>query len=291
MDNWEKDIELAQYTTFKIGGKADYFYRAKSIDGLVESIKSAKKENLPFFILGNGSNTLISDSGFRGLVIKMEYNFIEKPTENEIIAGAGTLLSTLLFESIKYDLTSLEWAIGIPGTIGGAICGNAGAYGQSISNLIKSVEILDTENLKIENKDAEFCEFKYRESIFKNNNRYIILSAVFEFQKGNKEEIDKTIKAYILQRQEKNPLGPSAGCVFKNIQKGEEKISVGQLIEKCGLKGKILGGAQISDKHANFIVNINNAKCTDVLGLIDLAKKAVKSEQGFEIKEEIVILK
>ncbi|HUT96231.1 MAG TPA: UDP-N-acetylmuramate dehydrogenase [Candidatus Paceibacterota bacterium] len=291
MDNWEKDIELAQYTTFKIGGKADYFYRVKSVDDLIESIKSAKKENLPFFILGSGSNLLVSDEGFRGLVIKMEYGFIEKPTESEIIAGAGMLLSTLLFESIKYNLSGLEWAIGIPGTVGGAICGNSGAFGQSTSNSVKSVEILDTETMEVENKIFEFCDFKYRRSIFKNNNRYIILSAAFEFQKNNKEEIDKNIKEYISQRQKNNPIGPSAGCVFRNIQKGEEKISVGKIIEACRLKGKIIGGAQISDKHANFIVNINNAKAKDVLDLIDLAKKTVKLQEGFDIEEEIVILK
>lgn len=290
MDNWEKDIELAQYTTFKIGGKADYFCECKTKEELLECAKSTKERKIHFFILGGGSNILINDNGFRGLVIKMEYNFMEKTADDEIEVGAGTYLSNLLFESIKYDLSGLEWAAGIPGTIGGAICGNAGAFGQSISNSIKSIEILDTENMKTENVNPEFCEFKYRESIFKNNNRYIIISAVLKFQKKDKEEINETIKSHILQRQEKNPIGSSAGCVFKNIEKDGEKISVGKIIEKCGLKGKIIGGAQIAEKHANFIININNSKAKDVLDLINLVKKTVKSQEGLDLKEEIIIL-
>lgn len=291
MDNWEKDIELAQYTTFKIGGKADYFYRVKSADDLIGCIKLAKEGKLPFFILGSGSNLLVNDDGFRGLVIKMENNFIENLPEFRIEVGAGTPLNGLLAEAMKNDFTGLEWAIGIPGTLGGAVCGNAGAFGQSTSGSVESVKILDTEAMEIKDVGPEFCGFNYRNSIFKNNNKFVILSAILKFNKGSKEEIDKKIKEHISQRQTKNPVEPSAGCVFKNIQKGEEKISVGKIIEKCGLKGKTIGGAQISDKHANFIVNINNAKYADVLGLIDLAKKTVKSEQGFDLEEEIIILK
>lgn len=291
MNDWEKDIELAQYTTFKIGGKADYFYRAKSVDDLIESIKSAKEKNLPFFILGSGSNLLVSDEGFRGLVIKMENNFINSLSDYRFESGAGTPLSSLLAEAMKNDFTGMEWAIGIPGTLGGAICGNSGAFGQSILGSIESVKIFDTEVIEVKDIGVEFCRFTYRNSAFKNNRRFVILSAILKFNKGNKEEINKKIKEYISQRQAKNPIGPSAGCIFRNIQIKDEKISVGNLIEKNGLKGKIIGGAQISDRHANFIVNVNNAKCADVLDLIDLVKKTVKSQEGFDIEEEIVILK
>ncbi|PIV12637.1 MAG: UDP-N-acetylenolpyruvoylglucosamine reductase [Candidatus Nealsonbacteria bacterium CG03_land_8_20_14_0_80_36_12] len=290
----KSNISLAKYTTFKIGGPAQYFFIAKEKKDVIEAIKMAKKNGLPFFVLGEGSNLLVSDKGFNGLVIKFQVsNF--KFQDPEVVAEAGTILEELVKGSMKRGLTGLEWAAGIPGTVGGAIRGNAAAFGSSIGNLVKRVEVLKcgeirslkeigSQNQKIrifKNKD---CKFSYRDSIFKKNPNLIILAVELQIEKGDKKKIKKEITKNLDYRKKNHPLNfPSAGSVFKN----PPQFSAGFLIEKCGLKGKTIGQAQISKKHSNFIVNLGGAKAKDVKKLINLAKKKVKEKFGVELEEEL----
>lgn len=302
----KKNISLALYTTFKIGGLADYFCVVKNVEELKDVLQQANKKSWKIFILGGGSNLLISDKGFRGLVIKMNCDFVDKKENGLYEVGAGTLLAKLLAETIKNNLTGLEWGIGIPGTLGGAICGNSGAYGHSIAESIITVKVLDLKKLKTKTFRIKDCEFEYRRSIFKENNQYVILSAEMQFYKGEGDKIKESFLKYSGERKNKIPPYPSAGCVFKNISVDDMtyeflnkippekikggKIPVGYLIEQCGLKGKRIGGAEISSQHANFIVNFNKAKAIDVLELINLVKNEVKNQFSVNLQDEICYL-
>jgi len=218
--------------------------------------------------------------------------------KNKIIAGAGTKLRELVNTSVKRGLTGLEWAVGVPGTLGGAIYGNAGWPGdkKNISAVIKSVEVLDiSREPKIKKFNKSACRFKYRDSAFKHNKNLIILGAELKLKKGNKIKIKKEITEIIKKRKNKIPIEPSAGCVFKNPSPAQispkfmagKGFSAGELIEKCGLKGKKIGNAQISEKHANFIVNLGGAKAKDVVKLIKIIKQRVKNKFGLKLEEEI----
>ena len=303
----KEKIPLKEYTTFKIGGPARYFFVAKSKEGLKNAILWAKKKKLPFFILGGGSNVLFSDKGFNGLVIKLQNTQSEIRNTN-VIAGAGVPLQKLVLEAAKKGLSGLENLAGIPGTLGGAIWGNAGAFGREIGDLVEEVKVLDVGGSKLEvkklkNKD---CKFGYRDSIFKKKENLIILEATLKLKKGKRKEIKEKMKEILKLRKEKQPLEfPSAGSVFKNVpiekvpkkiqEKFKEKIKdgflpAGVLIEAAGLKGYQIGGAKISEKHANFIVNTGEAKARDVLKLIELIKKRVRKKFKIELKEEIVLV-
>ena len=306
----KKNVLLKNYTTFKIGGRAKYFYIAKNTEDLIKAILVAKKFKLPFFILGGGSNLLVSDEGFRGLVIKILFSksyFLN----SQISAEAGTILGQLISATLNTGLTGLEWAAGIPGTVGGAICGNAGAFKKSMKNIVKEVEVFDLKNKKIKILKNRDCKFGYRDSIFKQKKNLIILSATLQLKKGNKKEIEKKIKEYLNFRKEKQPLNlPSAGSVFKNFTPHRNEVSgagpalkmalqefnrkdlipAAYLIEKCGLKGKKIGKVKISEKHANFIVNLGGGKAKDVKKLINLAKKKVKNKFSITLEEEIQFL-
>lgn len=289
----QRNIPLAPLTTFKIGGPAKYFLKVKNKNELVEAIKWAKKKNLPcrqaglpagqaglpYFILGGGSNILVSDKGFNGLIIELLIRDCQL-LGNKILVGAGMSLAKLVTFSIKNGLTGLEWAVGIPGTIGGAVRGNAGALGHSISEYLEKVKILRADKI-IELKNKEIG-FSYRQSIFKRN-QDIILEAVLALKKGRAQESKKIIKENIQRRATAHPAQPSAGCIFKNPKSG----SAGLLIQQCGLKGKQIDGAKISQKHANFIVNTGQAKARDVRALIALIKRKVKDKFNIELEEEI----
>lgn len=301
----QKNILLKNHTTFKIGGRARYFLVAKEKEDLVKAVKAAKKFNLPFFILGKGSNVLFSDKGYKGLVIKFQVSGLRFQDSN-IYVGAGVELENVVKLAAKESLTGLEWAAGIPGTVGGAVYGNTGAFGFGIAGLIKSIEVLDSENLKITNFSQANCKFFNKDNIFKQKKNLIILSVVFKLKKGDKKEIQKKIGKYLDYRKKNHPLNfPSAGCTFKN-QKGKIKnqkllkefpqlkefnkkgiIPAAYLIDKCRLKGKRIGKAEISKKHANFIVNLGGAKAKDVTRLIKLAKQEVKNRFGISLEEEI----
>lgn len=302
----QKSILLKNHTTFKIGGRAKYFFIAKTKKDLIKAVKTAEEFKLPLFILGGGSNVLISDKGFDGLVIKMQNSKLKTKNYNSklktIYAESGTRLGSLIKFSSEKSLTNLEWAAGIPGTIGGAIRGNAGAFEKSIADIIKTVEVynLKDEKIKIfknknlphiarQNLDSysariKDCKFNYRDSIFKKKKKLIILSAVLQLKKGNKKEIQKKIKEFLNYRKKTQPLNfPSTGSVFRN----PPDFPAGYLIEECGLKGKKIGNVKISEKHANFIVNLGKGKAKDVKKLINLAKKKVKNKFKINLEEEI----
>jgi UDP-N-acetylmuramate dehydrogenase len=312
----EKDIPLKNYSTFRIGGLAKYFLRTSDKKELKKVIERAKEENIKFLVIGGGSNILFSDSGFDGLVVvyraenllKENFNIERKENEGEVIVKADASIPLSFLISELKNLSGLEWGVGIPGTLGGAINGNAGALGESISNSIESVNILDVSlegvlEKKIKNKD---CFFAYRTSIFKNNSDLIIVSAELRLVKDKEEEVKKRINDNLEKRKARNPRGFSAGSVFRNyygkldenivdsypqLKTFNEKgiIPVGFLIELCDLKGKQIGDAKISDDHANFIINLKNATSADVMSLIDLIKKSVKEKFLIDLKEEIKI--
>ncbi len=308
--NLQSNVSLRDYSTFKIGGEAKYFLATRTKDELIEAVELARKNNLPLFILGGGSKLLISDETFNGLVIKV-LNSEFKVSSSEIFAEAGLLTTRLTDIAFKNNLTGLEWLKGIPGTVGGAIRGNAGAFSSSMKNVVSFVEIFDKEKETIKIFKNRDCKFNYRTSIFEKNPNLIILSCAIQLKKGRKKEIEKKMKEYLNQRIKIQPLNlPSAGSIFKNytltkseisnfnkkllkefpeLEKFIEKgiIPAGYLIDKCSLKGKQIGGAKISEKHANFIVNFNNAKAEDVKKLIDLIKNKVKNRFQIILEEEI----
>ena len=282
----QKNIPLKNYTTFKIGGRAKYFFQAKSKEELIKAIKFAQSAKLSFFILGGGSNVLVSDEGYDGLVINFQFS-ISNFQKDKITAGAGTKLEELVKASARTGLAGLEWAAGIPGTVGGAIHNNVAAFDNSVADVVKSVEVFDVSEPKIKNIEAKNCQFSYKQTIFKENKNLIILSCILQLKPGKVKEIEQKIKHFLDYREKNHPLKfPSAGCIFKN----PSGISAGELIEKCGLKGRKSGGAMISEKHANFIVNLDGAQAKDVLSLINLIKKEVKKKFDVELKEEIQFL-
>lgn len=281
-----ENVSLKSHNTFRIGGKARYFFVAKNKEDLIKAIKLVNDFKLPFFVLGNGSNLLISDKGFKGLVIKIK-NQKSKIKNNLICVEAGVSLGQLVNIASKNNLTGLEWAIGIPGTVGGAIAGNAGAFNKSIGENVSGVEVYDVRNKRIKIFKIKNCKFSYRESIFKKNRNLIIISVKLRLNKGNKEKIKQKMKAYLNHRIETQPLKlPSIGSIFKN-SKG---FFAAELIEKCGLKGKKVEDVKISEKHANFIVNLGKGKARDVVKLISLIKKKVKGKFGVILEEEIIYL-
>jgi UDP-N-acetylmuramate dehydrogenase len=305
----QKNVSLKDHTTFKIGGPAEYFLIVKKTEDLVLGIKFARENKLKITIFGGGSNLLVSDKGLKGLVIKIENKSI-RAEKNLVFAGAGTKLESLVNFCLKNNFNGFEWSAGIPKiTVGGAVYGNAQAFGVKISDFINNIEALDLRNLKIKNFSKKQCQFGLKKSIFKKNKNLVIISAVFSLKKGNKKEIQKKIKEYINYRKSRHPLNfPSAGSVFVNpeiiiknkklLEKFPElnefnkrgTIHVGYLIEKSDLKGKKIGGAQISEKHSNFIVNKGGAKAKDVLKLMALARGRVKKIFGIELETEVQLM-
>jgi UDP-N-acetylmuramate dehydrogenase len=301
----KKNVLLKNFTTYKIGGPAKYFFVAKSKEKLIDALKIAKNFKVPVFILGGGSNLLISDKGFNGLVIKIDISSIEFK-KNYIIAGAGASLTKLANLSASKGLSGLEWAAGIPGTVGGAIYGHAQAFGTKISHSIKKVEMINIETFQVKILSAKQCQFALKNSIFKKNKNLAIVFAVLELKTGKLKEIKEKIAEFITYRKTKHPINfASAGSTFVNpeieiknkklLDKFPELIEhnkkgiipAGYLIAKCGLAGKKIGKAQISKKHANFIVNLGGAKAKDVLALLKLAKQKVKRTFGIDLQIEV----
>jgi UDP-N-acetylmuramate dehydrogenase len=278
----KKNQVLAEFTTFKIGGLADWFYQAKNEQDLIKAVSFCCYQKIPFFILGGGSNLLITDKGFRGMVIKLE-NKEKKVLEEKITVGAGFKLTELVKLATDNNLSGLEFLTGIPGTVGGAVVGNAGAWQQNIGDKVERVKVLDEKN-QIHWFNRMDCQFNYRQSRFKNK-KEIILAIEFVLKKENPLIIKDRIKEYLSKRQSQ-PKAFSAGCIFIN----PKPKSAGDLIEKCGLKGLRKNNAEISPLHANFIVNHGGAKAKDMLELISLVKQKVKEKFGINLEEEITIL-
>lgn len=282
------DEPMKAHTNFKIGGNADIFVTAKSIEDIQTILKITKEYQIPLTVLGNGSNVLVSDKGIRGIILKIDLNnyVIEKQQDYaKIEVEAGVLLGMLSQILLKEQIANFEFAAGIPGTIGGAIRMNAGAYGGEIKDIVKDVTYLD-ENANLITISNEQCMFSYRHSIF-SNQKGIIVKATLQLPYGNKEEIKQKMEEFAQSRKEKQPIHlPSAGSTFK---RGEDFITA-KLIDECGLKGYSVGNAQVSTMHAGFVVNLGEATATDVLNVIEYVKQVVLEKTGKKIELEIELL-
>ena len=288
-ENIRIDEPMSKHTSFKTGGNAEFYILVDNENQIKSLLDYSKQNNIDLYIIGNGSNLLVSDKGIKGIVAKISFEGLSI-TENEdniiVEAGAGVKVMVLAQILKKKGITGFEELSGFPGTIGGANYMNAGAYGKEMKDVIIETKTLNKETGNIENLRNEEQEFTYRGSIFKNK-KYIILQTKLRLKKGNTEEIEKKMNEYLMQRKEKQPLEyPSAGSTFK---RGDGFITA-KLIDECGLKGYQIGGAQISEKHAGFIINKDNATTKDILDLIEYTKKKVFEKFGVQIEEEIEII-
>ncbi len=281
-----ENVNLKKYNTYKIGGIAKYLIKPYDIINLISLIDYLNINNLKYFILGRGSNVILPDEDYEGVVILLEkLNNIEF-INDYVIVESGCNLNMFVNTIINKNLSGLENLYGIPGTIGGAIVQNAGCYGTTISDYLESVTYL--ENGKVYELKKDECNFNYRNSLFKNDKNKIILSSKFKLKSGNKDEMMEFIKDNMLKRKNNQPLEyPNAGSVFRNPLNN----SAGKLIEDSNLKGYNINGAYISDKHANFIINKNNATSKDIKELIEYIKNTIKKNNDIELILEQEIIK
>lgn len=279
--------ELSKYSSFMIGGPADYLCKIKNTEEVSQLIQFARKNKIPHFIIGGGSNILFDDKGFRGLILKIETNNIEV-NGDEITADAGVKIAQLIKIAIENDLAGLEKWLGLPGTVGGAVRGNAGCNGLETKDILTKALILDPETGKTEELENKDFQFSYRHSKIKDSNK-IVLKATFKLKKGSlSPEERKEIMAEIQKfRLTKQPFGLSSGSFFKNPS--SEKPA-GMLIDQAGLKGRSIGNAQISEKHGNFFLNNKGATSEDMKALANLAKREVKAKFGIGLEEEVQII-
>lgn len=277
---------MKNHISFKVGGPADFLLKPKTEDEIKRLIEFLKNENIPYIVIGNGSNLLVKDGGIRGVVIKIADNFNKFEIEDtKVVAQSGALLSFMGKAILNKSLTGFEFAAGIPGTLGGAIAMNAGAYGGEMKDIVKSVRLMDSKGNIIELSNKEM-EFEYRRSLISKSG-YIVLSAIMELKEGNFDEIKGYMKELTKSRVTKQPLNlPSAGSTFKR----PEGHFAAKLIEDSGLKGLTLGGARVSEKHSGFVVNIGDAKAKDIIELINVVKSTVYSKFGVMLEEEVKIL-
>ena len=317
----KENILLAPYTIYKIGGSARFFVEAGSAEHLREAVAFAIEKHIPFVILGAGSNVLISDKGFNGVVIRMTGGTVTTEGERMHI-DAGVMMARAVMESGRSALHGFEWGIGVPGTIGGSVRGNAGCFGGEMKDVVESVDVFDSQrstNYKLSARSGSAsggqttnCHFGYRDSIFKKHAEWIILSATLRLQKGNQQTIQQEIQRITKERVAKQDIGSKCcGCIFKNVEwlsdASEREVLVKQfpelavfrdrptipsafLIDHAGLKGSVQGNVCISDKHANFFINKGNGTSDDVMALIARAKELVKEKYGIELYEEIHLI-
>jgi UDP-N-acetylmuramate dehydrogenase len=301
----QQNEPLAPHTTFHVGGMAKWFVSVRNVAEVSQAIAFAKKERIPWFVLGGGTNTLVSDAGFQGLVIQMTNRDVLVQGER-VTCGAGALSVSVARAAVKASLTGLEWAVSLPGTVGGAVRGNAGCFGGEIKDALEQAAVLTSEGLKIlSNKDLGFS---YRDSVLKKR-LWVVVEAVFRLQKGDRALIKQKMDFVLNKRKTTQPISTgSCGCVFKNVLfeaeadivklRGRVKnipevflqnksIGAGWLIDQLGLKGTKIGGVQISEEHGNFILNTKNGTADQVIQLIALIKTRVRNELGVQLQEEI----
>lgn len=296
---------MKNHTSFRIGGNAEYFLQPQTQEQLAGLMQLAEKEKIPLFFLGRGSNLLVQDNGIDGIVIHLGADFGEKihlSNPTQIYCPAGTKLSDLCQFAAAHSLTGLEFAYGIPGSVGGAIYMNAGAYGGEVKDVLRFVDYLD-KNGNFHRIPAEECEFSYRHSVFSqplspedstsntsnpsNMEGCCILGGVFELTTGEPEKIQSTMDDILERRKSKQPLDfPSAGSTFKR----PEGAFASALIDQCGLKGYRHGGAMVSEKHAGFVINYENASCQDVLALVQEVQAIVLEKTGFHLELEVKVI-
>ncbi len=278
---------LSKHTTFKIGGVADTYVKVTSLSKLSTILKECRESDIDYMIIGNGSNILASDDGYRGVVIRLDGDFrkIALVDDDSVYCGAGATLAALCKFALNNGLSGLEFAWGIPGSVGGAVFMNAGAYGGEMKDVVYSVNHL-TKNGEPGRTEKDDLQFGYRTSVYRQNNA-IITGATLKLRKDNPEDIRARMDDYLGRRSSKQPLEyPSAGSVFKR----PAGAYAGALIEQCGLKGHSHGGAQVSEKHAGFIINKANANANDVKSLIREVQTKVYDETGYNLECELIIL-
>lgn len=292
LNDFQKDVILAPYTTYKIGGKADYFFVAKTKGELTNAIVFARKNNLPYFVLGAGANVLIGDKGYRGLVIKNETKLIAVK-DNLVTAESGAMVENLIEIAADNNLSGLEHFAGIPSTVGGAMWQNLHFLSPDrirtifIEEVVDSAELLDEESNTIQ-VGKEFFKFSYDYSIL-HDRKFIVTEVVFKLRPLSGEKIRSQISENLKWRNDKQPQlheFPSCGSVFKKI----EGIGAGRLIDQVGLKGLVVGGVKVSEKHANYLVNTGEATALNVITLISIIQDKVKSETGYFLEPEIHLI-
>ena len=297
---------LKNHTTFQIGGPAKIYLEISDPKKIISALKIIKEAGLNYLLLGGGSNLLVSDSGYDGVVIKIKPREIEIDGE-KVLVDAGYLLAGLIMKTLDAGLTGLEFEAGVPGTVGGAIKGNAGTYGEAMEQVVEKVDFIN-DDLTVQAFDKKQCGFKYRHSIFKERENWLIVSAELKLAKGDTQKSRALIEERIKYRLDTQPYGyPSAGCIFKNLIYTEEiakrlesldlklspkfkeyqKIPAAFVIENLGLKGKTIGKAQVAEKHANYIINLGGATADQVVQLISLVKQKVRDKTGIQLEEEV----
>lgn len=283
---FEHDAPLKQYCSMKIGGACDLLVKPNSERMLTELISLCRGEGIPYFILGKGSNVLFSDSGFRGVVIRIGSEFGGVTVEgSKIIAAAGTALSSVCAAALEHGLSGAEFAYGIPGSVGGALYMNAGAYGGEMKDIVVSCRYID-ENDELREMTAQEMELSYRHSIFAQRS-CVITSVTMRLCSGNKTEIKQKMDELMQKRRDKQPLEfPSCGSTFKR----PEGYFAAALIEECGLKGCTIGGAQVSEKHSGFVINRGGATFEDISALVEHIKKTVREKKGVELECEMLMI-
>lgn len=282
-----KNVPLKEHISFKVGGPCECMVFPSSAEDISTAVQVCKAESIPYYILGNGTNVIALDEGYKGVIIKMGKLLGEIFREGNCLrAQSGVLLSNLSKKAYEYSLTGLEFAGGIPGSVGGGIMMNAGAYGGELKNVVKTVTALSKDG-EVYTMNVEDCEFEYRNSIFQKNGS-IVLEAVFELEEGDQEEILAVMQDLSKKRTEKQPLNyPSAGSTFKR----PEGHFAGKLIQDSGLKGICIGGAQVSELHAGFVINKGGASASDILELIELVKNTVYDKYQVMLHPEVRVIK
>ena len=307
-DDFKKNVLLAPYTSLRVGGVAEYFFEAKSSEELKEALTTATQKKIHVTVLGGGQNVLVADKGVKGLVVLVRFKKITIEA-NTVYAEAGVALGELLAKVSLAGLSGFEWAGGLPGTVGGAIFGNAGTFGHAIGELVEYVEVLDTD-LLLKKISQEECEFGYRTSVFKSALRgHVITGAKLRLQRGEISDVQKELRERVLWRSKHHPPYHSAGCIFKNPAEEHYhrvsfdavdaegkpvewfgRVPAGWLIDRAGLKGMVVGGAKVSEVHANFVTNAKNATAEDVITLISIIKERVHRKFGVLLQEEVQYL-
>jgi len=293
---------LKHHTTFRIGGPADYYFAARTPDQLVTALRTADDLGVPSFLLGGGSNLLVSDGGFRGLVVRNAIDAIEFDGSAAHV-GCGADFLDLIYRCRDRDLSGLEFAAGIPGSVGGALYGNAGCYGQDIGSFVIECTHVTPDGRKVETRPADWYEFAYRDSRLKRDPR-ALLTCLLQFRKGMRDGIQKVIDEKLEIRRVKHPqwrMEPTAGSYFKNLppdwrmpgaklSPGTHRVAAGQLLDECGVRGMRVGDAMVFPKHANIIVNVGHAAAAEVLELAATMKRLVRERFKVELEEEVMFL-
>ena len=282
--NYKPNEKLSYHCTMRVGGNAQFYLEPKTIKQLLKVVKECQKNNIKYFILGNGSNVIFCDKQFKGVVICTKLLKKVKIKKNTIIAECGANLFAINYMLQQNNLGGMEWSYGIPGTVGGAVCMNAGAYGAQMKDVVTKVQIYDGKKIRtLKNKQIEFT---YRDSLIKRK-QFLVVKVWIKLKFENKEKIKENQTYYFNRRKLSQPLETyNCGSVFKALN----GVSAGKIIDNLGLKGVKLNGAQISKLHANFIVNLGNATSEDVKELINLIKHKVKEQTGIDLEEEIIFV-